>query len=380
MKIKTLLLSTITLAAALAACNNGSKQKSSEEWVIKNDMWEYENIDFEEIAEVVDIKSIVSDEPIAELQIFISGSSNDFIICDRFHRQIFYHIVNGQMTEKLQAAGNGPTEYNHIDCFSYLPADSLLYGFDRRGRIICFKTSPFKFVSYIPTDYIVTDMFALGRDHLLLTAFASDADSCAIYEFDGQTMNRLVNAELYMVNSMFPAYSRSGNDVLVAVKKENIILYQYAEGQMQKVATIDYGKWNFNQDKQYETELEDGMTMINWKDHARGCKNVQFDGSTLAYWYMPILKEEPHRHLTIATHDNHHNYEIHIGGLNVEVNCGMLDNGVYTMLIQGDWESKIKPDEELSVTGKRIIETLKQNEGNPINLQFRLKDKYLNNN
>ena len=372
------LLTITAICATMMACNS-SKKQNTDEWIIQNDVWEYENIDLEEIAEVVDIKPIVSDEPIADLRLFMSGTNNDFIISDQYSRQTVYHIVNGRMTEKLNAAGNGPTEYNRIDIFSYLPSDSLLYISDRRGRIICYKTSPFKFVSNFPIDYFVTDMIALGRDSMLLTA-SLGRDSCAIYKFDGHSMKKLVDVDGYMINSMVPSYTRSGNDVLVAAKRENIALYQYAEGLMSEVATIDYGKWNFSQDKQYETELEDGMKMINWKDHARGCKYAQFNGSTLAYWHMPILKQEPHYHLTIATRDNIRNYKVHIGGLNFEVYPGMIDNGVYTMMIQGDGESKIKPDEELSPLGKRIIETLQQNDGNPIYLQFKLKDKYLTNN
>ena len=366
------------LCATMMACNS-SKNQTPDEWVIKNDVWNFENIDLEEIAEVIDIKPIVSNEPIAELQLNMSGTNNDFIIGDRFSRKIFYHVVNGQVTEKLQAAGNGPTEYNYLDCFSYLPADSLFYGYDRRGRIICFKTSPFKFVSYFPTDYKVNDMIALGHDRMLLTAVTPNQDSCAIYEFDGKTMKKLNDVKNYALPYMFPFYSRSGNDVMVVARQENASVFHYDKGRMQKVATIDYGNMELTEDKEYETELGNGIKMLNFKDFAMGCHYTQFDGSTLVYWYIAVLKQENLRHLAIATRDNIRNYEVHIGGLNTIVRAGMVDNGVYTMLIQGDWESKINPDEELSATGKRIIEALKNNNDNPIYLQFRLKDKYLKN-
>ena len=375
--MKTRIVTIAAICATMIACNSG-KNQNTDEWLIENDVWNFENIDLEEIADIIDIKPIISDEPIAELQLNMSGTSNDFIIGDRFSRNIFYHVVNGQVTEKLHTPGNGPTEYNYLDCFSYLPADSLLYGFDRRGRIMCFKTSPFKFVSYIPTDYKVNDMIVLGHNRMLLTAVTPNQDSCAIYEFDGKTMKKLNDVKNYALPYMFPFYSRSGNDVMVVARQENASVYQYDKGRMQKVATIDYGNMELTKDKEYETELGNGIKMLNFKDFAMGCHYTQFDGSTLVYWYIAVLKQENLRHLAIATRDNIRNYEVHIGGLNTIVRAGMVDNGIYTMLIQGDWESKIKPDEELSATGKRIIEALKNNNDNPIYLQFKLKDKYLN--
>ena len=381
MRIRTLTIAMLATAAALTACNSGSKNHSSDEWVIENDVWNFENIDLEEIADIVDIKPIKSDEPIDELRLYMSGNSNDFIIGDSYHRQTFYHVVNGQVTEKLHTPGNGPTEYNYLDCFSYLPADSLLYGFDRRGRIMCFKTSPFKFVSYYPTDYKVNDMIALGRNRLLITAMTPSRDSCAIYEFDGETMTKLTDMNGFGRMYMFPSYSRSGDDLIVTTIHEYVTAYQYNEGQMQKVATFDNGDMELTKDKQYEIDLGNGYTAITFKDFAIACYNAQFDGSTLAYWYKAVLNQHEYRHLAIATRDSVHNYEVHIGGLITMARAGMIDNGVYTMLIQGGWEGKINPDEELSATGKRIIEALKNNnDGNPIYMQFRLKDKYLNKN
>ena len=352
-------ITAIALAATLTACNSGSKSQNSDEWVIKNDVWNVEDIDFDEIAEVVDIKPIVSDEPIAELRPYMSGTSNDFIASDKFRRQVFYHIVDGRMTEKLQAAGNGPSEYNNLYYFSYLPTDTLLYGYDNKGKIMCFRTSPFKFVSYFPTDdFFVEDLIALGRDRLLLSAYTRP-DSSSIYEFDGQSMTKVIDVNRYASYIMFPTYSRTNNGVLMAVKQENTIVCQYAKGQMTKIATIDYGNMELTKDKQYTTTLEGGLQMLNFKDFAMGCKYAMFNGTTLAYWYRAVLKQEAYNHLTIATRDNYRNYNPHIGGLNIEVHPGLIDNGIYTMLIQGDWESKINADEKMSETGKRIIEAMK---------------------
>ena len=368
MRIRTLTIAMLATAAAMTACNSGSKNQTPDGWVIKNDVWKVESIDFEEIAKVVDIKPIVSEEPIAELT-FLSGCNNDFIASDD-EWQTFYHIKDGRFEGKLNAVGNGPNEYNYLDQFSYLPADGLLYGFDSQGKIMCFKTSPFKFETKYTTDYQINDMFVLGHDHLLLSAWTPAHDSSAIYEFDGLTMTKVIDMEAD--GGMMPAYVWSGNEVLISAKQKNTSIYRYAKGQMSKVATIDNGDMEMSEDK-ILMHQNGNMMMITWKDHTIGCKFAYLKGSTLAYWHFPMFDGTYCTYLTIATRDNTKNYKVHIGGLNVEVRPGLVDNGVYTMLIQGDWESKINADEEMSETGKRIIEAMKGNDYNPVILQFKLK-------
>ena len=108
-------------------------------------------------------------------------------------------------------------------------------------------------------------------------------------------------------------------------------------------------------------------------DHSKGCYHPQLIDSTLIYWHYTILNDRGRNCLAIATPESVRNYEVRIGGLNFEVRIDMVDNGTYTMLIEGDWESKINPNEELSETGKRIIEAMKGNNYNPVILQFKLK-------
>ncbi len=366
MKTKQLSIAALALAAALTACNSGSKNQTPDGWVIKNDVWKVEDIDFDKIAEVVDIKPIVTDEPIAELRSVISGNSNDFITSEKLNRKIFYHIVDGRMTEKLAAEGNGPNEYLNLYQFSYLPSDSLLYGYDTKGQIMCFKTSPFKFVSKYTMEHQVDDMFVLDRDTLLLSliVFENEEKCSGVYKFDGKTLTKIIESQYSVL--MIPAYVRTDDGVLMSVMNENSYLYRYSNGQMSKIATIDYGDMS---------KIETFQTGIfqNLKDYAIGCRFANLDGSTLAYWQSPLIEQKNQRYLTIATRDQVQNYKPHIGGTKIDVFPGMVDNGVYTMIIQGDWESKINADEELSETGNRIIEAMKGNDYNPVILQFKLK-------
>ena len=355
------------------------------EWFIKNDITNAKDIAIEEIADDIVVKPILTDEPIGEIW-SVSGNCNDFILVGD-NWKTFYHIKDGRLVEKLHAVGNGPGEYpSQLVQWSYLPADSLFYGYEHNLRkIMCYKTSPFKFVKefYVKPfaeNKQLDDILVLGRDHLLLVwrQRINDytcSDSCYIHEFDGHSMKKMFDIKK-IDDGMNNTLMRSGNDVLMSILEEHSMLYRYVGGKKQKVATIDYGDMEMGRDK-VDVKIEGGTVKIFPKFCATGCHYVHLTDSVMTYWVN--THEYFHHYLAIATRDKVQNYKIHIGGLNLVVHPDMVDNGVYTMLVQGDWEEKINPDEKLSAVGKRIIEAMKGNDYDPVIVQFRLKNKYLMN-
>ena len=396
MKIKT--LTAITICATMIACNSG-KNQIVDGWVIDNDRDDMETIDLQEIADIIDVKPIVSDEPLDEIEC-LNGTNNNFIACNRQYRT-FYHIRDGKLVDKLNAVGNGPNEYQELRKFSFLPAENLFYGYNSsKGAIMCFQTSPFKFVSKSEIKNYPSSLVAVGRDQLLITSqppidecenveledlgfgavVRKIKDSSAVYSFDGHSLTKLFCMAKPGDEFSPSAFTRSGKDLLMLLLMPKHTLYRYSDGQIQKIATIDYGDMEMPEPtiKIESQGAEISAIKIDFEgDYCHGCDFPQIKGSTLAYWQRLVLNNKKYNCLAIATPNNLHVYKICIGGLNIEVTPGMVDNGVYTMVIQGDWESKIDSSEELSPLGKRIIETLKQNDENPIYLQFRLKNKYL---
>ncbi len=389
MKHNVLSIAALTLATALTACNSNSKNQTPDGWVIKNEVKEIETIDLEEIAEAIEVQPIVSDEPIGEIR-GISGISNDFIACGN-RWQLFYHIKDGKLVDKLHAAGNGPNEYSQLLQFSYLPDENLFYGYDNKGQIMCFKTSPFKFETRFPLKTYAHSLFALGHNEMLMTALPPEdelknvekeqfgdnsvtviKDSSVLYRFDGQNLTKLF---CIAQGDDGPVFTPTSNSVLMSLMMPKHTIYRYANGQTEKVLTIDYGDMTMPE-PEMSVENVNGVMMINMVikgDYSTGCYHPQLNGSTLAYWHHTVINNNGHNCLAIATPESVRNYEVRIGGLNFEVNIDMVDNGVYTKIIQGDWESKINADEELSKTGKRIIEAMKGNDYNPVILQFKLK-------
>ena len=396
MKTKQLSIVALTLATALTACNSGSKNQTPDGWVIKNEVKDIETIDLEQIAEAIEVIPIATDEPIDEI-LGLSGSSNDFIAGNN-RWQKFYHIKDGRLVGQLNAVGNGPNEYRYLDYYSYLPAENLFYGCEENGKILCYQTSPFKFVSKYETEIFPHGIVALGRDELLITAMPPMdeqenaekqqiggatitvmKDSSILYRFDGQNLSKLF-CIAKPNDDMSPVFTRSGDGVLMSLLMPQHTLYRYVNGQTEKILTIDYGEMTMPEPEE-KIEQHGDMFVINMVingDYCTGCYHPQLYGSTLAYWHYTILNDRGRNCLAIASPESVRNYEVRIGGLNFEINIDMVDNGVYTKIIQGDWESKINSNEELSPLGKRIIEAMKNNDENPVILQFRLKDKYLN--
>ncbi len=394
MNRKQLSIAALTLAAALTACNSGSKNQTPDGWVIKNEIKgveTIETIDLEQIAEAIDVIPIKSDEPIDGIS-SISGSSNDFIASNnRF--ETFYHIKDGNLIGKLNAVGRGPNEYNQMHRYSYLPSDSIFYGYDTKGQIMCFKTQPFKFVSKSEINIHPSNMLTVGHDQVLLLALPpfeeckyveevpigngasmkKIRDSSIVYRFDGQALTKLFRVAKYSGLE----FTRSGNDVLMSLLMPQNTLYRYSDGQIEKIATIDYGDMEKPEAKE-KTEIQGDVTIVRMVvngDYSEGCYHPQLKGSTLAYWHRTGTYDNLHTCLAIATPEEVQNFEPRIRGLNIKFNAYdiTVDNGVYTMLIQGDWESKINSNEELSPLGKRIIEAMKKNDYNPVILQFKLK-------
>ena len=389
MNRKQLSIAALALAAALTACNSGSKNQTPDGWVIKNEVKDIETIDLEQIAEAIEVIPIKSDEPIDEIR-GISGNSNDFIACGN-RWQLFYHIKDGKLVDKLHAAGNGPNEYSQLLQFSYLPDENLFYGYDNKGQIMCFKTSPFKFETRFPLKTYAHSLFTLGHNEMLMTALPPEdelknvekeqfggnsvtviKDSSVLYRFDGQNLTKLF---CIAQGDDGPVFTRTSNGVLMSLMMPQHTLYRYANGQAEKVLTIDYGEMKMPE-PEMSVENVNGVMMINMVikgDYSTGCYHPQLYGSTLAYWHFTVMNDKGRNCLAIASPEGVRNYEVRIGGLNFEVNIDMVNDGVYTKIIQGDWESKINADEELSETGKRIIEAMKGNDYNPVILQFKLK-------
>ena len=359
------------------------------EWFIENDVTKVKDIAFEEIADDIVVKPILTDEPLGDIY-FLSGYSNDFIAADG-HLATFYHIKDGRLIGKLHAVGRGPGEYTiQLVEFLYLPDDGLFYGCDQnQGKIMCYKTSPFKFVSNfdvssLSQNNILGDMYVLGREHFLLNwspkTEYSVFDSYDVYDVNGESINKILAGR---GDKIWPdIFTRSGNDVLISVFEGKTVLYRYVNGQVEKVATIDYGDMELSEDKKVTSKrmINNKMrTVITTKDYATGCFHPQLTDSVMVNWFKLCTNNKYGDYLTIATRDKVQNYKVHIGGLNFDVSPWMVDNGVYTMLIQGDWEEKINPDEKLSAVGKRIIDAMKGNDYDPVIVQFRLKNKYLAN-
>ncbi len=198
-------------------------------------------------------------------------------------------------------------------------------------------------------------------------------DSSIVYRFDGQALTKLLRVAKYSGLE----FTRSGSDVLMSLLMPQNTLYRYDDGKIEKILTVDYGDMEKPEPEEKIENQGDRVimkTIING-DYSEGCYHPQLYGSTLVYWHRTVLDDKVHYCFAIATPEEVQNYEPRISGLNIKFNAYdiSVDNGVYTMLIQGDWESKINASEEMSETGKRIIEAMKGNDYNPVILQFKLK-------
>ena len=229
----------------------------------------------------------------------------------------------------------------------------------------------------------VNAMILFDDKNLLLTGY--DYDSCAnsgIYRYNLESgASESIIAANYIGTTYLNSNSfcKNGDMVYFALPGSGNTIYQYNGTAPQPFARIDYGNYNFDNDlcNIDGNKTEDMMNYFSYteeKDFAIGCYYLDVNDSAITYWHSPHIGKKFRSYYTVCKDGECHNYSIRIAGLNQKVFPMMIKNGVYTILIQGDWESKIKPDEPLSPLAEKIIEAMKsQNDYNPILVRFRLK-------
>jgi hypothetical protein len=376
MKTNVLLLA---FALVFASCGSHSPEVPT----IKNDILEVEEVWLDDIATDIDIQPIVADYPL-ETFLTICGNDSEFVALDE-NLQTLYYVVDNRVVSKLKTVGRGPREYRNIIDIAYSAADKTLYAYSPdRHSIYCYRMPGFEFIGQRDFKLDVNAMIMLDDKNLLLSGY--DYDSCAQsgichYNLESGAIDRIIENN-YVGNTYTSTSSfckKSGN-VFFAMPGSGNTIYQYNGTALQPYARIDYGSFNFDSDlfSIDGNKVEDLIKYARYtdeKDFALGGYYLDVNDSTITYWHRPHTGKKYRIYYTVCKDGESYNYSISIAGLNYKLFPMMIENGVYTTIIQGDWESKIKPDEPLSPLAQRIVEAMKkQNDYNPILLRFRLKD------
>lgn len=367
------------LALVFASCGSHSPEVPT----IKNDILEVEEVWLNDIATDIEILPIVADYPL-ESFFAICGSDSEFVALDE-NLQTLYYVVDNRVVSKLKTVGRGPREYRNITDIAYSSADKTLYAYSPdRQSIYCYKMPGFEFAGKRDLKQDVNAMILLDDKNLLLTGY--DYDSCAQsgiyrYNLESGAIDRIIENN-YVGNTYTSTSSFCKKDgrVYFVMPGSGNTIYQYNGTALQPFARIDYGSFNFDNDlcNIDGSKTEDMIKYFSYteeKDFAIGCYFLDVNGSSITYWHSPHISKKYRKYYTVCKGEESRNYSISIASLNYKYFPMMIENGVYTTIIQGDWESKIKPDEPLSPLAQRIVEAMKkQNDYNPILLRFRLKD------
>ena len=376
--MKTKILFFLAAAMVFAACSSHLLEVPT----IKNDILEVEEVWLDNIATDIDIHPIVADYPL-ETFLTICGNDSEFVALDE-NLQTLYYVVDNRVVSKLKTVGRGPREYRNITDIAYSAADKILYALSPdRQSIFCYQMPEFEFISQRDFKLDVNAMIMLDDKNLLLSGY--DYDSCAQsgichYNLESGTIDRIIENN-YVGNTYTSTSSFCKKDgrVYFVMPGSGNTIYQYNGTALQPYARIDYGSFNFDN---YLCDIDGSKTedMLKYfsytdeKDFAIGGYYLDVNDSTITYWHRPHIGKKYRSYYTVCKDGESYNYSISIAGLNYKLFPMMIENGVYTTIIQGDWKSKIKPDEPLSPLAQRIVEAMKnQNDYNPILVRFRLK-------
>ena len=376
MKTNVLLLA---FALFFASCDSHSPEVPT----IKNDILEVEEVWLDDIATDIEIQPIVADYPL-ETFLTICGNDSEFVALDE-NAQTMYYVVVNRVVSKLKTVGRGPREYRNIIDIAYSAADKILYALSPdRQSIFCYQMPEFEFISRRDFKLDVNAMIMLDEKNLLLSGY--DYDSCANsgichYNLESGAIDRIIENN-YVGNTFTStsSFCKKGGNVYFVIPGSGNTIYQYNGTALQPYARIDYGSFNFDSDlfSIDGNKVEDLIKYARYtdeKDFALGGYYLDVNDSTITYWHRPHIGKKYRIYYTVCKDGKSRNFSISIAGLNYKLFPMMIENGVYTTIIQGDWESKIKPGEPLSPLAEKIVEAMKnQNDYNPVLLRFRLKD------
>ena len=370
--------SFLTLALVFASCGSHSPEVPT----IKNDILDVEEVWLDDIATDIEIQPIVADYPLETFHT-ICGSGSEFVALDE-NLQTLYYVVDNRVVSKLKTVGRGPREYQNITGIAYSLADKILYALSPdRQSIYCYKMPGFEFAGKRDLKQDVNAMILLDDKNLLLTGY--DYDSCANsgiyrYNLESGAAERIIETN-YVSNTYTStsSFCTKGGSVFFAMPGSGNTIYKYDGTVPQPYARIDFGRFNFDNDlfSIDGNKVEDLIKYARYteeKDFAIGCYFLDVNGSSITYWHSPHISKKYRKYYTVCKGEESRNYSISIAGLNYKLFPMMIKNGVYTTIIDGDWESKIKPGEPLSPLAQRIVEAMKkQNDYNPVLVRFRLK-------
>lgn len=376
--MKTKILFFLAAAMFFAACSSHLLEVPT----IKNDILDVEEVWLDDIATDIEIQPIVADYPLETFHT-ICGSGSEFVALDE-NVQTMYYVVDNRVVSKLKTVGRGPREYRNIIDIAYSAADKTLYAYSPdRHSIYCYRMPGFELIGQCDFKLDVNAMILLDDKNLLLTGY--DYDSCANsgiyrYNLESGAIERIIEAN-YISKTYTSASSFCKKDgrVYFVMPGFGNTIYQYNGTALQLYARIDYGGFNFDNDlcSIDGNKTEDMLKYFSYteeKDFALGCYFLDVTSSTITYWHHPHIGKKYRSYYTVCKGKESRNCSISIAGLNYKLFPMMIENGVYTTIIQGDWESKIKPDKPLSPLAQRIVEAMKnQNDYNPILVRFRLK-------
>jgi len=351
---------------------------------LNNDARDVSTIFFEDISYDIVVNPIVSDEPIESIM-SISGNNMEFVALDS-KLQTMYLIKNDTVVSKHKSVGRGPKEYSNITEIAYSPERKTLYAYspDKKG-IFCYKMPKFEYVKSIRVFPEITGMHLIDNGNIIISCYNYEPshNDCGIFLIDPQTesINKVISTNY--TNSIFTSsasFFQKLDTLFFTLPESKTTIYKYYNDTLKPKLCINYKDMNFKKglcdtDGNEMSDMIKFLTYRDEKDYAIGCYYMNISDSIFSYWHHPHINKKYHDYLTVCKNGNCNNYIINIEGIKYRIFPQLLYDNIYSMIIEGDWQKKIDKNQNLSITGNKIIKTMKeQNYDNPIILRFKLRD------
>lgn len=304
-----------------------------------------------------------------------------------------YHVLGDSVISVLERKGRGREEYLRVQCLAYSEGDSILLVKDADSeKILKYQGVNNKVVgvTYVDESIYITG-FNLVDDNTLLAMGSMESTDYSntkngglftISAVNGKLLEEVLPLDYLSYNFLFTQDFVQCKDGLVFQKPGAEVnqIFLYKDGELTDLYDFSYNKkWRIPK-KIFKKGFDDERAKMEFaqyrgeNDHCIGAYMPMKVKDTLYFWSAPIVIDADFVRpvLNVCCNGNIEYYSNYsIPGTSLEVIPCFVWKEKYACLIEGVAEDYIDDSAELSALGRKVLNVLDKNNGNPIIMLFK---------
>lgn len=333
----------------------------------------------------VDVRTIKSADPLKSIDGCYSFNGHLFLLS--VDKRTIYYVEKDSVVSKLDKAGRGSGEYLNVNVFAYSEEDSIMY-VSHGDEILKYQGLSNNYVGKIRVDAKISSLNVVNRNTLMATCYLEDKrnfDEYGIFLLStetGQITKEVIGLDYdsYYFSQARDFY-QSNNSIVFPVGGDINKVYRFSEDRLEEITSFQYEK-KYRIPKKYKVkDTEDIKQLMKYTDfvlngdYCVGGYYPLVKNDAVLVWSFPFDNGEPFRRILSKLSNGKVNRysELQITGTTIILSPYIVWEDKYLFMLQSTSDAILDKENELSALGKKIVDSLNSNEGNPILILFDLQ-------